>query len=289
MGLTRLGISNPAANTDTTMFTSDNQYLLSVIATNKAASSPATIRVWVQPSGSTLESQYSYIIYDLTLDSLNSYETFRFAINQNDVVRIRSSTANISFSAYGIIQYDINIGAGISTYSATAPVNPVDGMIWVDSDGVIEGSTSKPTYVYSSTASTWISMAAVNQYVPYGTTAPVGAVIGDLWIDSSFKILKVWDGDSWEQVNNIPYGSVTPINAVTGSLWVDSTNIKTLKVWDGDSWEQIGDTPLIQYNERTVSSDLTLLTTHNGLTAGPVNIIDGVIATIPSGAAWCII
>lgn len=200
MGLTRLGISNPAANTDTTMFTSDNQYLLSVIATNKAASSPATIRVWVQPSGSTLEAQYSYIVYDLTLDSLNSYETFRFAINQNDVVKVRASTENISFSSYGLIQYDINIGAGISTYSATAPVNPVDGMIWVKSDGVIVGSTSKPTYVYSATAATWISMATVNQYVPYSSTAPVGAVIGDIWVDSTIAlapILKVYNGTAW--------------------------------------------------------------------------------------------
>jgi hypothetical protein len=200
MALVRLGISNPAANTATTIFTSNNQYLVSIIATNKASATPANLRVWVQPSGSSTESQYSYLIYDLPLDSLNSYETFKFAVNQNDVVRVQSSTANVSFSAYGIIQYDVKLGAGISTYSATAPVNPVDGMIWVDSDGTIAGSSAKPTYVYSAAVTTWLPMASVEQYVPYGTTAPSGPVLGDIWVDSTIStapVLKVYNGSSW--------------------------------------------------------------------------------------------
>jgi hypothetical protein len=154
----------------------------------------------VQPSGSSTESQYSYLVYDLPLDSSNSYETFKFAVNQNDVVKVQASTANVSFSAYGIIQYDVKLGAGISTYSATAPVNPVDGMIWVDSDGTIAGSSAKPTYVYSATSATWIAMATVEQYVPYGTTAPTGPVLGDIWVDSTMAtspILKVYNGSTW--------------------------------------------------------------------------------------------
>jgi hypothetical protein len=200
MALVRLGISQPAANTATTLFTSNNQYLISILATNKASATPVNLRIWVQPSGSSTESQYSYLVYDLPLDSSNSYETFKFAVNQNDVIKVQASTANVSFSAYGIIQYDVKLGAGISTYSATAPVNPVDGMIWVDSDGTIAGSSSKPTYVYSATAATWLPMASVEQYVPYGTTAPVGPVLGDIWVDSTMStapILKVYNGSSW--------------------------------------------------------------------------------------------
>ncbi len=200
MGLIRLGISNPAANTATTIFTSDNQYLVSIIATNKSSDTPANLRIWIQPSGSSTESQYCYLVHDLPLDSSNSYETFRFAVNQNDVVRVRSSTSNVSFSAYGIVQYDIRLGAGISTYSPSAPNNPVDGMIWVDSDGVIVGSSAKPTYVYSAASATWIAMATVNQYVPYGTTPPVGPVLGDIWVDSTMAtspILKVYNGSTW--------------------------------------------------------------------------------------------
>jgi hypothetical protein len=136
MGLIRLGISNPAATTATAIFTANNQYLVSVIATNKSLTTSANIRVWVEPSGSSTESQYAYMIYDLPVGAQNSYETFRFAINQNDVIKVYSSTANVSFSAYGLVQYDINLGLGISSYSSTAPSNPINGMIWVDSTTV---------------------------------------------------------------------------------------------------------------------------------------------------------
>jgi len=133
MGLQRLAVAAPSANTDTTVYTATDQYLMSVILTNKSSSS-ATMRVWVEPSGSSSSSQYAYIIYDVPLDGNNSYETFRFAVNQNDVVKVRVSTADISVAAYGLVQYDINLGVGISSYQSTAPSNPVQGMIWVDSD-----------------------------------------------------------------------------------------------------------------------------------------------------------
>lgn len=196
MGLVRLGISNPAANTATTIFTSDNQYLVSILATNKASASPANLRIWVQPSGSSTESQYSYLVYDLPLDSSNSYETFKFAINQNDVVRVQASTANVSFSAYGIVQYDIRLGAGITTYSATAPVNPVNGMMWVDSDASIPGSAAKPIYVYSAESAAWFQ-AAAGQYVPYTSSPPGSSSNGDLWYDTVNSQLKIYNGSAW--------------------------------------------------------------------------------------------
>lgn len=216
MGLRRLAISNPSANTDTTLFTSDNQYLMSVIAANKSTTTAANIRVWVQPSGSVSESQYAYIVYNIPVDETNSYETFRFAVNQNDVIKIRSNTPDISFQAYGLVQHDINLGVGISSYAISAPSNPVDGMIWIDSDG-ISGTSAKPAYVYSATSSTWIPLVggintAANytftgtviipgyeKEIPLQGTAPTGAATSDLWIDNSAGTpqLKVYNGSSW--------------------------------------------------------------------------------------------
>ena len=135
MGLQRLAISNPSAATSTTLYTSTNQLLASVIATNKSTTTSANVTVWIQPSGSASASQYAYIVYELPIDASNSFETFRFAVNQNDVIKIQSSTADVSFSAYGMIQYDINLGVGISSFSSSSPSYPVDGLIWVDSDG----------------------------------------------------------------------------------------------------------------------------------------------------------
>lgn len=198
MGLQRLAISNPSANTDTTLYTANNQYLMSVIAANKSSSNSASIRVWVEPSGSSTPAEYAYIVYDLTVDASNSFETFRFAVNQNDVVRIRSTTADLSFQAYGLVQYDINLGVGISSYSPTAPTNTVDGLIWVDSDAV-EANGAKPAYVWDSTASSWVQFVGGTD-IPLQNTAPSSPITGDVWIDNTDitkPIIKVYDGSSW--------------------------------------------------------------------------------------------
>lgn len=216
MGLRRLAISNPGANTDTTLFTADNQYLLSVIATNTSASS-SNIRVWVEPSGASASSQYAFIVYDLPVDGKNSYETFRFAVNQNDLVRVRADSASVSFQSYGLVQYDINLGVGISSYQSSSPTSPVDGLIWVDSDGVLSGSSAKPAYVWSSASSSWIEFAGTidtsanytftgnvvvpgyEKSIPLQASAPSSPASSDLWVDSSgtAPILKVYNGTSW--------------------------------------------------------------------------------------------
>lgn len=170
MGLSRLAISNPAAATDTTLYTSTNQMLVSVIATNKSTTTPTDVRVWVQPYGSASASQYAYIVYDLSVDQSNSFETFRFAVNQNDVIKIRSSTASASFSTYGIIQYDINLGVGISSYSATAPEDPIAGLLWVDS------SSSNVLKVYNGSA--WVAVKKEESRFTFTATAAQTTVSG---------------------------------------------------------------------------------------------------------------
>jgi len=198
MGLQRLGISNPTANTNTTIYTATNQYLVSVIATNKSVINSEKISVWVEPSGASGASEYAYIVYDITLDAANSFETFRFAINQNDVVRIRASTADISFQVYGLVQYDVNLGVGISSYQATAPTDTVDGLIWIDSDAVAANG-AKPAYVWDSSTSSWTQFVGGTD-VPLQNTAPSSPNTGDLWIDNTDPakpILKVYDGSAW--------------------------------------------------------------------------------------------
>ena len=175
MGLQRIAISNPSANTDTKIFTAGDPYLLSIIATNKSASA-GTISVWVQPNGASAESQYAFIVYNLPVDGNNSYETFRFAINALDEVYVRSTSSSVNFQAYGLAQYDIKLGAGVSSYSPNAPANPVNGMIWVDSDGTVFGSSAKPIYVYNSATGTWQSTAAsgIDTAANYNFTGTIG-------------------------------------------------------------------------------------------------------------------
>jgi hypothetical protein len=135
MGLMRLGLSNPSANTDVAIYTATGPFLASIIATNKSVSTTANIRIWIVPSGATLASEYAYLAYDQDIVPQNTLETHRFALNQNDVVYVRADTADMSFMINGLKQVDIALAAGVTSYSNTPPLDVMDGMIWVDKDG----------------------------------------------------------------------------------------------------------------------------------------------------------
>ena len=230
MGIRRLAIANPSATTDTTLFNADNQYLVSVIATNKSTTTAATIRVWVEPSGATLTSQFAYIVYDIPVDASNSYETFRFAINQNDEVHVYASTATISFQSYGLVQYDVNLGVGISSYQANAPTIKVDGLIWVDADGTLPGTTAKPAKVWSSSANDWIPMAGSFDSSGNYTFSGTNVFTGSVTVPGYEK--------------SIPLQSTAPTSPSSSDLWVDDTTpaAPQLKVYNGSSWVALGST-----------------------------------------------
>lgn len=100
----RLGISAPAAASNTVAFTASSTYLVSVIATNKSTQNNASVSIWVAPNGNDTAAGRGYIVSNLTLSYSNSYETFRFAMNSTDVLRVLSSTADVSFYVQGIDQ-----------------------------------------------------------------------------------------------------------------------------------------------------------------------------------------
>jgi len=106
--ITRLGISNPAANTDAVLATFDAPHLVSVIATNRAnTATPLTkVSIWVVPSNAVQQSQYAYIGFNIGLSLGQSFETFRFAVNDGDSLYVRATVPTVSFSCSGIIQGD---------------------------------------------------------------------------------------------------------------------------------------------------------------------------------------
>jgi hypothetical protein len=169
MAINRLGVSQPSANTDTLIYTSPRNAIVSIIATN-LSSSAATIRTWTVPSGATLPSQYSYHTYDTNLPGNNTLETFRFAIMNGDTIYVRASTANVSFAISGI--YESN-GTSNITVSTTAPTLPTIGDLWLN-------STNDDLFIWNGTS--WV--AASGSAVYYQTTAPSTPEVGTVWVDS---------------------------------------------------------------------------------------------------------
>jgi hypothetical protein len=106
-GVQRLGVINDTSGTlygsGNLAFTAAGNYLLSVIATNTAATD-AEIYVYVVPAGTSQTStQWGLITYKLPLPAYNSYETFRFGVNNTDTVYVAGS-AGVRYLVQGILQ-----------------------------------------------------------------------------------------------------------------------------------------------------------------------------------------
>lgn len=97
-----LGQSAPAATTNTDLYTtpSGNSAVVSTLAIcNRGVS--ATYRVAVRPNGATLANSH-YLVYDNAINQYDSvFLTLGVTMSGNDVITVYSSTANLSFSAFG--------------------------------------------------------------------------------------------------------------------------------------------------------------------------------------------
>lgn len=266
MAITRLALANPSASTDTLLYTSSRNSLVSVIVTNKSVTTTTSIRVWIKPSGATLESQYAYIAYDVIVPIINTLETFRVPLVAGDQIYVRSSTANASFSLSGI--YESNGTSNISVGTST-PSSPVIGDVFVNS------ATSGVLYW---SGSNWVNGTVDTSLYPfsvYQSTAPSVPASGQIWVDSDDQSTYIWSGTAWVATTapGSSYQSAAPSNPKTGQLWIDSDDSVTY-VYTGSAW-------LALSNPDTVTLNATQTLTNKTLT---YPVINNAVTTVGTNA-----
>jgi hypothetical protein len=97
--------SAPSATTDTTFYTVPalKEVILSTLVIANRAATGATYRVAIRPAGATLANQH-YIAYDVNVGASDSTTlTLGLTLAASDVITVRASTADLSFSAFGSI------------------------------------------------------------------------------------------------------------------------------------------------------------------------------------------
>lgn len=98
-----LGQSAPAANTDTTLYTvpAVTEAVISTLNVANRAATAATFRVAVRPDAATLANSH-YVAFDVSI-AANSVVALTLGITANaaDVITVRASTADLTFSAFG--------------------------------------------------------------------------------------------------------------------------------------------------------------------------------------------
>ena len=98
-----LGQVATAAITDTTLYTvpSATSSVISTIVVANRSVATATYRIAIRPAGATLANQH-YIAYDVTVGAGDSTTlTLGITLATTDVITVRASNANLSFSAFG--------------------------------------------------------------------------------------------------------------------------------------------------------------------------------------------
>ena len=101
LAVARLSSTVAYGSSGTTLFTSTDYYLVSVVATNTPAAD-VQVYVYVIPSGAS-ETGYGLIAYNLTIPAYNSYETFRFGVNPTDVIKV-AGPSGVAFYLQGLDQ-----------------------------------------------------------------------------------------------------------------------------------------------------------------------------------------
>ena len=137
MAISRLAVSNPAATTNTLIYTrsGSRDALASIIATNKS-SDAATIRVWVVPFGEDANPEnHAVIAYNSAVGGNDSLETFRFPVTPNDKVYVWTSGSDTSFMLSGIDNTNVSgteyatVLAAATTAQTTADTAIIYGLI----------------------------------------------------------------------------------------------------------------------------------------------------------------
>lgn len=98
-----LGQNNPAATTNTTLYTvpASTAAVVSTITICNQASSAATYRIAVRPAGASIDPKH-YIVYGATVAASDSTAlTLGITLATTDVITVYASTATLSFNAYG--------------------------------------------------------------------------------------------------------------------------------------------------------------------------------------------
>jgi len=166
--------------------------------------------------------------------------------------------------------------------------------------------TNQPstTYAYQWWADTTTGLlklrnAANNAWITIGTLADTNLGLATL-ASPTFSGTATFGGNvlmTGTGVLDLPAGTTAqrPGSANTGMVRFN-TDLNQYEGYNGTAWTSIGggatgggaDTVFFE-NSQTVTTNYTLSTNKNAVTAGPVTIDSGVTVTVPAGASWVVV
>ena len=97
-----LGQINPAATTETTLYTASAAAVVSSLVICNQTATAATYRIAVRPTADTATAAKHFIVYGATVAASDStILTIGATLATSDKVQVYASSANLSFTAFG--------------------------------------------------------------------------------------------------------------------------------------------------------------------------------------------
>jgi hypothetical protein len=209
MPVKRLGAATPLADSTITLATVDTTGVASVIASNKSLN-PSTVTIYIDPAaGGGSETNRVYQASNLVVQGGQVFETFRFAVDVNDLIRVVSDTSDVAFST--TLAYEAE-GNTYITYGQNRPEFSEVGDIWIDSDtGEVEFYTG----------SVWEPLAYIGEgptgpaggIGPLGPTGPTGPQGAGVSVLGSYATVELLESD-------VPVGNIGDAYIVQSNLYV---------------------------------------------------------------------
>jgi hypothetical protein len=210
MPVKRLGTANPAANTAVVLTTSDVSGVASVIVANKGAIA-AQVTIYVDPfaSGGNPANR-AYIANALEVGVGQSFETFRFAIDVQDVIYVAASTEDCAFSTN--VAYE-SAGRANVLYQSNQPGSPQVGDIWIDSDDDSVNVYNGSDFATVATAAPQGPTGPSGPSGPEGPTGPTGPAGSGVSVLGSYATVELLETDT-------PVGNIGDSYVVGQNLYV---------------------------------------------------------------------
>jgi hypothetical protein len=178
------------------------------------------------------------------------------------------------------VRSDLNgaLGAIVSNNSgSTEPATMYAYQLWAD-------TTTGLLKIRNAANSAWITVGTLAS-TNLGLASLAGATFtGDVILGTT-TALELPDGTTGERPGS-------PVNGMVRY----NTTLSTFEGYKAGAWGAIGggatgggSDDVFYENGQTVTSNYTLTTSKNAMTAGPVTINSGITVTVPSGQSWVIV
>jgi hypothetical protein len=210
MPVKRLGTANPAANTAVVLTTSDVSGVASVIVANKG-SIAAQVTIYIDPfaSGGNPANR-AYIVNALEVGVGQSFETFRFAIDVQDIIYVAASTADCAFSTN--IAYE-SAGRTNILYQSNQPGSPQVGDIWIDSDDESVKLYNGSDFATIATTAPQGPTGPTGPSGPTGASGPTGPAGSGVSVLGSYATVELLEADT-------PVGNIGDAYVIGQNLYV---------------------------------------------------------------------